>query len=187
LDSTSATLLERLRQPDCHEAWARFVQLYTPLLYYWARQVGVPRAEIDDLVQDVFVTLLQKLPQLTYDRQRTFRGWLRTVTLNKWNERRRRQTIKAVPLDGEQVADVALPDPARQFWEKEYQKLLLRRAVQLMRTDFPDSWEACYQVLIEGKNVAEVAAARGLTANALHQAKFRLLHRLRRELAGLLE
>ena len=34
--STSVSLLERLRQPAQPEAWGRFVELYTPLLYYWA-------------------------------------------------------------------------------------------------------------------------------------------------------
>jgi hypothetical protein len=33
MDSTSATLLERLRQPDARDAWSRFVQLYTPGCY----------------------------------------------------------------------------------------------------------------------------------------------------------
>ena len=32
--------LERLREPNQPEAWSRFVQLYTPLLYDWARGLG---------------------------------------------------------------------------------------------------------------------------------------------------
>jgi hypothetical protein len=37
-DSTSATLLIRLRQPANQAAWTQFVRLYTPLLVYWARK-----------------------------------------------------------------------------------------------------------------------------------------------------
>ena len=44
-DSTSVSLLKRLRQPANKIAWDRFVRLYTPLLYYWARKTGLPEAD----------------------------------------------------------------------------------------------------------------------------------------------
>jgi RNA polymerase sigma-70 factor (ECF subfamily) len=68
MHTTSATLLERLRQPADQEAWARFVRLYTPLPYYWARRVGLQEQDAADLVQEVFAVLFQKLPEFTYDR-----------------------------------------------------------------------------------------------------------------------
>jgi RNA polymerase sigma-70 factor (ECF subfamily) len=187
MNTTPASLLQRLRQPSCPDAWSHFVQLYTPLLYHWAHRSGFPRHEADDLVQDVFTTLVRKLPLFDYDPHKTFRGWLRTVALNKWNERRRQQVPAAEPLDGAATVDSDAPDPAAQFWEQEYRGVLLRRALQLMQKDFPDSWEACYQVLALGRPIAEVAAERSMTAGALRQAKFRLVARLRQELAGLLE
>jgi len=38
--STSATLLDQLRQVNQPQAWVRFVQLYSPLLLYWAGRQG---------------------------------------------------------------------------------------------------------------------------------------------------
>ena len=90
MDSTPVSLLERLRRPAEQAAWERFVRLYTPLLCQWARRLGLRGADAADLVQDVFVVLVQKLPEFRYDPRRRFRGWLWTVTLNKWRERRRR-------------------------------------------------------------------------------------------------
>src|SRR5262245_666931 len=87
---TPASLLERLKQPADQNAWARFVELYTPLLYYWARRAGLQEADAADLVQEVLGLLFQKLPEFAYDPGRSFRNWLRTVTLNKLRERRRR-------------------------------------------------------------------------------------------------
>ncbi len=139
-------------------------------------------------MQDVFATLVRKLPQFAYDSHKTFRGWLHTVARNKWHDYcRAGKACVATGLDGAAVADSDGADPAAQFWEHEYRELLLRRAVQLMQTDFPDTWEACYQVIVVGRPVPAVAAERGMTANALHQAKFRMLKRLRQELAGLLD
>jgi DNA-directed RNA polymerase specialized sigma24 family protein len=58
MDSTSVSLLQRLKQPDAQEAWARFVHLYTPLFFYWACRLGLQESDAADLVQEVFMTLV---------------------------------------------------------------------------------------------------------------------------------
>jgi RNA polymerase sigma-70 factor (ECF subfamily) len=83
MNTTSASLLERLRRPVDQAAWERFVRLYTPLLCRWARKAGVPAPEVGDVVQDVFAVLVNKLPEFQYDASRRFRGWLWTITLTK--------------------------------------------------------------------------------------------------------
>src|ERR1051326_2589927 len=83
--TTSASLLQRLREPKPDTAWERFVRLYTPLLYYWGRRLGLQQDDAADLAQDVLLTLLEKLPEFSYEHN--FRGWLRTVTHNKWRDR----------------------------------------------------------------------------------------------------
>ena len=35
MNSTSASLLLRVRRVEDREAWDRLVELYTPLLYFW--------------------------------------------------------------------------------------------------------------------------------------------------------
>jgi RNA polymerase sigma-70 factor, ECF subfamily len=74
MESTSSSLLLRLRQPGEQASWQRFVDLYTPLLYFWACRMGLSSADAADLVQDVFVTLVQKLPQFEYDSGKSFRA-----------------------------------------------------------------------------------------------------------------
>ena len=41
MHTTSPSLLQRLRGPVDNEAWTLFVKLYTPLLFYWARKLGL--------------------------------------------------------------------------------------------------------------------------------------------------
>jgi RNA polymerase sigma-70 factor, ECF subfamily len=178
LHTTSISLLQRLRQPVDQDAWARFVSLYTPLLYFWAQRTGFTSNEADDLVQEVFTVLVQKLPQFDYDPQRTFRGWLRTVAVNKWRERMRRRADPTVPYA---AADLSANDPAEKFWEDEYRAYLVRRALELMKADFPDGWQACWDVVVENKSPVEVAAQLGVTVGAVRAAKFRVLSRLREE------
>jgi RNA polymerase sigma-70 factor (ECF subfamily) len=184
---TPASLLERLWQPGDQAAWARFVELYTPLLYSWARRAGLREADAADLVQDVFTVLVRKLPEFRYDPGRSFRAWLRTVTLNKWRENRRR----AVPVSepgGPPLEEIAAPADGDSFEEAEYRRHLVGRALELIRNDFqPATWEAWCAHGVAGRPAAAVARELGLTVKAVYLAKARVLRRLRQELAGLLE
>ena len=91
MQTTPPSLLERLRQPADEKAWQEFVDLYSPLLYQWARRAGLQEHDAADLLQDVFAHLLRKLPEFEYDRHKSFRGWLRTTTLNLWRDGCRRR------------------------------------------------------------------------------------------------
>lgn len=186
MHTTKASLLLRLRDPAQKEAWTRFVDLYTPLLYYWLRQRGVQEQDAADLVQEVFVLLLQKLPQFAYDAKGSFRTWLRTVTLNKWREKQRR--LRPDNIAPDQLADCAGADDEEPFWEAEYRDQLIRRALELMQADFqPTTWQACWEVVAKARPAAEVAGELGLSVGAVHAARFRVLARLREELAGLID
>ncbi len=185
---TPSSLLERLRQPFEPEAWARFVALYTPLIYSWARRVGLQEPDAADLVQDVFVTLLRVLPTFAYDREQSFRKWLRTVTLNRWRKDRRRPQHRVVQGQEGRVDAVAVGADPEACWEAEYRQHLVDRALHLMRTDFEEAtWKACWETAAVGRPAAEVAAELGLSVGAVYAAKFRVLNRLRRELHGLLD
>jgi RNA polymerase sigma-70 factor (ECF subfamily) len=187
METTSATLLERLRGPDAGPAWDRFARLYTPLLLHWARsRYGLQPADADDLVADVLADLVRTLPGFTYDRGRSFRGWLRGVLHHKWADRRRKAGRQppagAGGLSG--VADGPAADPG----EAEERTLLARRALELMQGEFePSTWRACWETVAEARPAAEVAAELGISPNAVYLARSRVLRRLREEMAGLLD
>src|SRR6516162_6743818 len=103
--TTSASLLERLKQPAAQESWTRFVDLYTPLLFYWGRRLGLQETDAADLVQDVFALLVKKLPRFNYQRDLSFRGWLRTVMYNEWRKKRAERLVTDAALS--RMADPA--------------------------------------------------------------------------------
>lgn len=187
MNTTSLSLLQRLRQPNEQEAWRRFVQLYTPLLYYWARRVGLPSDDAGDLVQEVLVVMVQKLPDFSYDPRQSFRGWLRTITLNKWRERCR--SYAAAPgISAANLSDIALADNGDSFEETEYRQWLVRRAMQIMQSDFePTTWKACWEFVVSDRPAVEVAAELNVSVEVVYGAKSRVLSRLRQELDGLWE
>jgi RNA polymerase sigma-70 factor (ECF subfamily) len=178
--------LERLRRPDDPAAWARFVELYTPLLYTWARRAGLQEADAADLVQDVLTLLFRKLPEFVYDRRQSFRGWLRTVTLNKlWEGRRRRAPVV---VGSAALADVPASDDAAAIEEADYRRHLVHQALRLLQGEFPPTtWVAFREYVVADRRVEEVAAELGVRVGTVYAAKSRVLSRLRRELDGLMD
>jgi RNA polymerase sigma-70 factor (ECF subfamily) len=189
MNETPLTLLERLRSSENQEAWQRFVALYTPLLFHWARKVGLDAADAADLVQDVLLLLVRKLPEFRYQPGKRFRGWLWTVLLNKYRENRRRAKPAAVTADDlGQISAVADVDGVAEITEAEYRQHLVRQALRIMQREFqPATWQACWASVMHGKSADKVAAELGMTAGAVRAAKFRVLSRLRTELKGLLD
>jgi RNA polymerase sigma-70 factor (ECF subfamily) len=181
---TSASLLLRLREPSAEDAWDRFVALYTPLMYSWARRLS-GKDDVDDLVQEVFTLLVKCLPEFEYRAGGSFRAWLKTVLHHKLLDfqRQRKNAPPADPAALEQATD-----PTEAFWEDDYRQYLVRRALELMQADFqPATWKACWEVVACSRPAAEVAQELGLSIGAVHAARFRVLTRLRQELEGLLD
>lgn len=187
MTTTATSLLLRLREPTDKTAWARFVQIYGPLIYRWAKRTGLSSDDSADLVQDVLTVLVCKLPTFEYDRQRSFRAWLKTVTMNKWRESIRK---KSLPMADSSAGDVAvLPEQqATDYWDLDYKKHLVQQAMDLAQHDFqPATWQALRKYLAAAATPDELAAEFGISVWTIYSAKSRLIKRLRDELADLLD
>ena len=57
MHTTSLTLLEKLRDPNDAQSWERFIALYTPFLFYWARRLKLNGRDAEDLVRVVAAAL----------------------------------------------------------------------------------------------------------------------------------
>jgi RNA polymerase sigma-70 factor (ECF subfamily) len=188
MDTTPASLLERLRQPNAPEAWEHFVKLYTPLLGRWAQRLGLQGQDAADLVQEVFLVLVRKLGDFQYNPQQRFRGWLWTITLNKHRELGRRRSLPMTPDSADILAELPGRDDRDAIDEAEYRHCLVQQGLQLIKDEFqPTTWQAFWQCAVAERRAAEVANELGLSENAVYLAKGRVLRRLRRELEGLLD
>jgi RNA polymerase sigma-70 factor (ECF subfamily) len=146
--------------------------------------LGVSEGDTEDLLQEVFVILIRKLPDFQYDPQRSFRAWLWTVFRHAALAWRKRQPRPGPAL--EQLEELRSPDSLSEATEAEYRRFLLNRVVQLVQTDFPaTTWQIFRQLAIEGRPGASVARDFGVSVNAVYLARSRVLARLREELSGL--
>jgi RNA polymerase sigma-70 factor (ECF subfamily) len=166
------------------EAWWRLAHLYGPLVYGWCRRQGLQAPDCEDVVQEVFVTVVARIQD--FQRQSTggtFRGWLREITRNKLGDWLRRQKARPHPLD-DRVAPPAVDRPP--FAEPDDPAAaedagdLHRIALDLIRAEFEErSWQAFWRVAVLDQRAADVAADLGMTRNAVYLAKSRILSRLR--------
>jgi RNA polymerase sigma-70 factor (ECF subfamily) len=192
-DSTSPSLLEQVQAQDA-EAWQRLADLYGPLVYYWCRRFGLKPADASDVFQDVFSAVLTAIGGFRRRDGGAFRGWLWTITRNKIRDHYRKLGAQGEAVGGTdacrrlgQVPDEE-PDASDEGPDRDEINGLLHRGLQLVRAEFEQrTWEAFWRVTVEGQSTSEVADDLGVSANAVRQAKSRVLRRLRAELGDLSE
>ena len=185
MDTTSASLLARVRHLDDADAWGRFVRTYSPILYTWTRRLGLSPDDASELVQDVFAVLVQKLPEFEYNTDKQFRGWLWTVTRRRWLDRKRRATLKFEP--GRDPAEVPAASED-ELEEKEFRAHVLREILPTLQGNFHEStWRAFWRHVVEGAAVGDVAAELGISVASVYKAKLRVMAHLHRELGDLLD
>ena len=190
MTTTSESLLFRLQSESDspnENAWQQFVSIYTPLMFFWARKTGMSQNDASDLVQDVLTLVFQKLPDFKYDSTRSFRGWLRTVTLNRYREIHRRKSSHQKPATESMLEDLAPVRVAESTWDIDYARLLVAKAMDGMKSDFaPATWEALKLVMTDGASVEDAATRCDVSSWTIYSARARLMKRLRSELDGLL-
>ncbi len=79
-------------------------------------------------------------------------------------------------------------DPAESFWEDEYRRLVVARALEFLHDSFEEHvWRAFWVTTVEGRSTADAASELGMSPGAVYVARSRVLTKLRREFEGFLE
>ena len=132
----------------------------------------VPWAEVDDLVQDVFLQAMRRLHTLR--EAAAFGGWLAMITRNRANDYHRRtpETIElSEDLEGQSAEQV--PAQAEAL-----------RALEVIR-GLPESYrETLILRLVEGLTGPEIAERTGLTADSVRVNLHRGMKQLREKLGS---
>ncbi|MGZ0168490.1 MAG: RNA polymerase sigma factor [Planctomycetales bacterium] len=76
VNTTRPSLLVRIRDLRDEMAWGEFAQLYTPLIYRFARQSGLQDADASLVTQDVLVTVARTIHRFEIQPQDRLVSWL---------------------------------------------------------------------------------------------------------------
>ncbi len=186
--STSMTLLDMAKAGD-PEAWDRIVFLYAPLVDRWCRAKDLSPERIECIGQEVFLALFRNLGRFRKDGpQHAFRGWLWTITQHKIFDHWREIRDEPPGVGGSEVrdalenfaADVSTFEDESGASDLGDRVILLRRCLEAVKVDFePRTYQAFWEVVVEGKPPAEVAKLLKMkTVGAVHTAKSRVMRRL---------
>ena len=188
---TSLSLLDQLCNHADADAWKQLVDVYTPVLRAWLRRYEVlSAADVDDLVQDVLLTLSKELPQFRPNqRPGAFRAWLRTILVNRlryfWRSRQHRpQAIGGSDFAQqlEQLSDGQ--SQMSKLWDSEHDRQVMQRLFALVKPRFaPETWQAFRMQMVDGMSAESVAAEMQMPLHSVYAAKSRVLKMLR-TLAG---
>ncbi|HEX6276743.1 MAG TPA: sigma-70 family RNA polymerase sigma factor [Polyangiaceae bacterium] len=133
---------------------------YFRAMWRTLRRLGVPQAELDDAVQDVFIVVHRRLPEFD---GRSLRGWLYAIAVRVASDHRRGATQqKTLPLP-EALVDPA-PDPARASEVGESVRLLHELLAEL---DEPKR-EVFVLGELEELSAPEIAEALGENLNTVY-------------------
>lgn len=187
VNTTRPSLLVRIKDLRDEMAWGEFAQLYTPLIYRFARQSGLQDADASLVTQDVLVTVARTIHRFEYNRKTgSFRGWLKVVTRSRLTD-----FLRAQGREVQGTGDTAMlhvmdeqPDASQlDLWEREFRRTLFEWAVDRIRCDFEDTtWQAFWQTSVGDRETADVAEELGLSVGAVYIARSRVLARLRKEI-----
>ena len=181
---TPVSLLYRLRDPQHTTAWESFVELYTPLLFTWSKQLGHQDSDCADLVQDVFLILWQKLPEFEYDASRSFHAWLKTVFLNRYRSGLR---VKAVPAF-DNASELCVDALEQQIVEEDEMRYLVRQAFRLIEQEYSELHQRVFRAYVmEDRPPEEVAAEFGVRLGTIYGIKSKILSHLRQKLERILD
>lgn len=164
--AATAPLVEAARRGDrsaFDELYARYVRMVHGILIARA-----PRAEVDDLVQDVFLQAFERLPALRDTS--AFGGWLAAIARNRATDHFRRTPLLE-----------PLPDDIATRQSGELDALTVLNVIHSL----PEAYRETLALrLVEGMTGPEIARATGLTPASVRVNLHRGMKQLRERLEG---
>jgi RNA polymerase sigma-70 factor (ECF subfamily) len=193
MDETRQSLLLRAQTGE-ESAWKDLTGLYRPLILGWLNRQGVPARDLEDLSQDIFLSVVKHLPTFEHSGRRgAFRSWLRTMICSRTTDYWRAidAGTRASGGSGATAALQQLADPDSDLnrqWDEEHDRYVLDCLLDLVEEEFePATLQAFRRLALDGAAGAEVACELGMSVAAVYGAKSRVLQRIRQEAEGLID
>ncbi len=189
LPTTTSMLLAALTDPSDEPTWREFDQRYRGVLTGFARRFGLDEEDAGEVAQETLAAFVDQYRSGRYERDRgRLRSWLFAITRDRVL-RHLQKAAKCQDWRGESAIE-QLPDEHDQseIWDQEWRRSVLAEGMrQLEQTAGlgERTLRAFEGLALEGRDGAELARELKMTENALYQAKFRAMQRLREILSRL--
>lgn len=183
---TPVSLLRRMGEGDA-VAWDEFWAKYVGYLRGWCQQWKVPPEDAEDLIQDTFVQVLNRIPDFRRRGAGSFRAWMKTLAVRIWSKaciRAKRQRNIAA-LEGLRRSTLSL-DSLESGLDRLIRDELLSTSMRIVKQKVePMTWDAFRLVVLEGLSSAEASERLGISIESVYNARFRVQRKISDELAKL--
>jgi len=191
LPSTISTdTLELIRVGD-PAAWSRTTRRYSPMLLRWCRRSGLKNADLEDVCQEVFRSVMTSLHRFRRETPAdTFRGWLRRITQRRIVDFRKAKRTTPIRLGLHHLLEAFEgTSPRREATggnSNGVGNTIGSKLIETVRSEFETvTWEAFWRTTVSDEAPDAVAQSLGISRNSVYLAKSRILKRFRQIAAQL--
>ena len=181
---TSTTLLRCLGEGAQSVRWGDFVERYEPVMRTFLAS-RFPSVPADDIMQETLLSLVNAMPTYIYSPKEhgLFRNYLLGIVRNKalrYLRKQRREETGNIAFAREMSA--IHQETADEVEERLFRESIYELALAELLADpaiHPQTKQIFIRVAVNGEKPEAVAAAFGITRNAVDQTKNRMVTKLR--------
>jgi RNA polymerase sigma factor (sigma-70 family) len=192
---TRPSLLEKLTRWDDGASWQRFCEIYSGLIFNFARARGLNEDESEEVVQETLIATARQVPDFHYDPKKCrFKTWLLRLAYGKAMDvlRRRRIRMREVPLDEAlnfgQTDAQGMSNDLQEAWDTEWQTHIFSQACAHVRVKVKvRQWQVFDLYCLKGISSEETARVVGCSAISVKMIAWRVRRRVTQEVRNLNE
>lgn len=176
-DDTDVRLLSAAAAGD-QPAWEELYVLYGDSVYRWCRRRGLPQEDAEDVAQEVFWCIHERLEHFQRRADGSFRGWLYRICERRISDHLRnfaRGRLRAVAVDLDKV-----PGPVSQVDPRD--ALLAAALHRVRRRVSARTWALFEAYVLQEQSAADVAREYGISRYCVYHARTRVVWMLRVEI-----
>jgi len=179
MEQTASSLVKGISDFSDHQKWFEFHNRYGPLIRKVLQNKGLRQDELDDAVQETYLSMLSTIERFQYDRQKgKFRSWVSKITDRAASAHRRKQVQSRG--DAQELTQHRSPDGELDPVNDERMQICL----ELARSRIDErTWLPFYLRVVEEAPMEDVERITKLNRNAIYQS----VHRVKQCLKELLD
>jgi RNA polymerase sigma-70 factor (ECF subfamily) len=193
-DGTSSSMLRRIKSLSDATSWARFYELYSPMIQRFALKSGLTAVEAQDVVQNTMLNVTREIGEFQYDRTKgSFKTWLfncvrwRIVDAFRARPKNMVQLDKTEPQgNGEGRSWEPSESVFEKIWDDEWSEQLRREALEEVKKKASSAhFQIFYLYAVEGMASKQVAEMVGTSVAQVYLVRCRLGRMFKKQLSSL--
>lgn len=169
-----------------------FYERYAEQISHWCRRWGATAEDAEDVVQETLLVVFRKIAEFQYNRDQSFRAWLKTVSYHIWLQvfKHKRKTMldsrsKSLATAYNHKLNAAVREFGG-FLDQIAELEILNLALSNVRKRVPQRIWLCFELSeLEEMPRKEIAEQLGISTGYVQVNVFRVRQLIDREIAAL--